>query len=193
MGRNFFHCSSRFVLTKLFYALQEITLGTFWGFVTVRSPPPPTHTHPEQTDRHPPWTGIPLGTPAWTHPPGQTTPWADTPPPPGDGHCSRRYASYWNAILFIEIIAYCSDGSTIFHRWWPTPEEVRQPIITARNEVGARLCFYRCVWFCSRGGVCIPECLAGHMTNQHYISSCSVGGSQLVRRQHTGNIKCMMG
>ena len=43
-----------------------------------------------------------------------------------------------------------------------------------------------------RGG-CIPECLAGHMTNQHYISSCTVGGSQLVRRQHTGNIKCMMG
>ena len=26
-------------------------------------------------------------------------------------------------------------------------------IFTARNEVGARLCFYRCVWFCSQGGV----------------------------------------
>ena len=25
-------------------------------------------------------------------------------------------------------------------------------IFTARNEVGARLCFYRCVWFCSQGG-----------------------------------------
>ena len=25
-------------------------------------------------------------------------------------------------------------------------------LITARNEVGARLCFYRCVWFCSQGG-----------------------------------------
>ena len=24
-------------------------------------------------------------------------------------------------------------------------------VITARNEVGARLCFYRCVWFCSQG------------------------------------------
>ena len=24
--------------------------------------------------------------------------------------------------------------------------------ITARNEVGARLCFYTCEWFCSRGG-----------------------------------------
>ena len=26
-------------------------------------------------------------------------------------------------------------------------------IVTARNEVGARLCFHRRVWFCSRGGV----------------------------------------
>ena len=24
--------------------------------------------------------------------------------------------------------------------------------ITARNEVGARLCFYMCLWFCSQGG-----------------------------------------
>ena len=39
----------------------------------------------------------------------------------------------------------------------------------------------------------IPACLAGHMTNQQYISSCTVGESQLVRGQHTGNIKCMMG
>ena len=29
-------------------------------------------------------------------------------------------------------------------------------IFTARNEVGARLCFYRCVWFCSQGGVGTP-------------------------------------
>ena len=33
------------------------------------------------------------------------------------------------------------------------------PFITARNEVGARLCFYTCLWFCSRGG--IPACIAG--------------------------------
>ena len=45
----------------------------------------------------------------------------------------------------------------------------------------------------SGGGGGIPACLAGHMNNQQYISSCTVGGSQLVRRQHTGNIKCMMG
>ena len=29
-------------------------------------------------------------------------------------------------------------------------------IFTARNEVGARLCFYRCVWFCSQGGSTWP-------------------------------------
>ena len=28
----------------------------------------------------------------------------------------------------------------------------KRNVFTARNEVGARLCFYRCVWFCSQGG-----------------------------------------
>ena len=43
--------------------------------------------------------------PPGRHPPGQTpTPLAETPllwsdPPPRDGHCSGRYASYWNALL----------------------------------------------------------------------------------------------
>ena len=31
------------------------------------------------------------------------------------------------------------------------PNRVSCFIITARNEVGARLCFYTCVWFCSQG------------------------------------------
>ena len=36
----------------------------------------------------------PLGSPSWAEPP------ADTPPSPTrDGHCSGRYASYWNAFL----------------------------------------------------------------------------------------------
>ena len=43
------------------------------------------------------------------------------------------------------------------------------------------------------GGVGIPACLAGHMTRQQYISRCTVDVSQLVWRQQTGNIKCMMG
>ena len=40
------------------------------------------------------------------HPWADTLPWANTPPPradtlpPRDGHCSGRYASYWNAFLF---------------------------------------------------------------------------------------------
>ena len=41
--------------------------------------------------------------PMGRHPPGQTPPWADTPQAdtlPSDGHCSGRYASYWNAFLF---------------------------------------------------------------------------------------------
>ena len=32
-------------------------------------------------------------------------------------------------------------------------------IFTPRNEVGARLCFYTCVWFCSQGGSGPGRCL----------------------------------
>ena len=44
-------------------------------------------------------------------------------------------------------------------------------LITARNEVGARLCFYTCVWFCSQGGA-IPACIAGG------IPTCLAAGLQ---------------
>ena len=37
-----------------------------------------------------------------------------------------------------------------FNSMWNATNGI-QPIFTARNEVGARLCFYMCVWFCSRG------------------------------------------
>ena len=44
-----------------------------------------------------PWQTPPLAdTPLGRDPPGQT------PPPPADCHCSGRYASYWNAFLFIQ-------------------------------------------------------------------------------------------
>ena len=49
------------------------------------------------------------------------------------------------------------------------------------------------VCVCPQGGGGIPACLAGHMTRQQYISRCTVDVSQLVWRQQTGNIKCMMG
>ena len=34
-------------------------------------------------------------------------------------------------------------------------------IFTARNKVGARLCFHRCVWFCSQGGSTWPGTTPG--------------------------------
>ena len=65
---------------------------------------PSTQTPPRQTPS--PGQTPPGHTPS----PGQTPPQADTaslgqtPPlgklPPGDGHCSGRYASYWNPFLF---------------------------------------------------------------------------------------------
>ena len=39
---------------------------------------------------------------------------------------------------------------------------VLESFITAHNEVGARLCFHRCVWFCSQGGVCLSACWDKH-------------------------------
>ena len=46
-------------------------------------------------DRHPP---LGIHFPLWAHRPS-----GQTPPPPSDGYCSRRYASYWNAFLFCKI------------------------------------------------------------------------------------------
>ena len=51
------------------------------------------------------FTGVRLSTGGGVHPPGRhppgrhPSPWADTPHPWADGHCSGRYASYWNAFL----------------------------------------------------------------------------------------------
>ena len=48
------------------------------------------------------------------HPPGRQ-PRADTPlgrhPPPADGYCSGRYASYWNAFLWIKVFRAVVDFS----------------------------------------------------------------------------------
>ena len=55
----------------------------------------PSRQTPLLAGKHPPPEGTPLTGRhplAGRHPPGQT--------PPSDGHCSGRYASYWNAFLF---------------------------------------------------------------------------------------------
>ena len=48
----------------------------------------------------------------------------------------------WNPVLREDISAYTIAIS----------------FITARNEVGARLCFYTCLSFCPWGG-CLPQCM----------------------------------
>ena len=68
----------------------------------------------------------------------------------------------------------------------------RQPIadiFTARKRSCGKVMFLQVSVILLTGGVCVSY----HALHHHYISSCTVGGSQLVRRQHTGNIKCMMG
>ena len=55
---------------------------------------PPRLTPPRHTHNPHPTMGRP---PSQTHTPlGRHLPWADSPL---DGHCSRRYTSYWNAFL----------------------------------------------------------------------------------------------
>ena len=58
--------------------------------------------HPPRQTPHPPGR----------HPSEQTPPGADTPrqtlPPPSDGHCRGRYASYWNAFLFTHTCIFSS-------------------------------------------------------------------------------------
>ena len=55
------------------------------------------YTPPDQV--HPPWT-------RYTPTPGPGT-------PPGDGYCCGRYASYWNAFLFLITFAFPSSKRTI--------------------------------------------------------------------------------
>ena len=44
---------------------------------------------------------------------------------------------------------------------WISPHNSIQAIFTARNEVGASLYFYTCLWFCSQGEV-LPHCMLGY-------------------------------
>ena len=62
------------------------------------TPPPWADTPP---GRHPPW----LNTHTHTHTHLADTP-GQTPPAPRDGHCSRRYTSYWNAFLIFPIMVH---------------------------------------------------------------------------------------
>ena len=47
-------------------------------------------------------------------------------------------------------------------------------LFTARNEVGARLCFYTCVWFCSQGGRVLSQ-HALQVVFQHDLQQVSRG------------------
>ena len=49
------------------------------------------------------------------------------------------------------------------------------PVVTARNEVGARLCFYTCLWFCSQGGWVVSQ-HALQVVSQHALQQVSRRG-----------------
>ena len=58
------------------------------------------------------------------------------------------------------------------------------------NEVWGKVIFLHLfvILFTGGGGV-----VSQHAPGSHYIRSCTGAATQLVWRQHTGNIKCMMG
>ena len=75
-----------------------------------QAPPSPRTRHPpEQT---PPGPGaLPPGADTTASPQDQAT-----PIPPADGHYCRRYASYWNAFLFLNVFTQFTEfGENIYN------------------------------------------------------------------------------
>ena len=102
----------------------------------------PGQTYPRQTHlladtlplgRHsPPWVDTPLGRqplPLGRHP-GRQTP----PHPPGDGHCSGRYASYWMECI---LVFNCEHRSSL-HRTIMQPLHL-VPLTTSSVTTSTRL------------------------------------------------------
>ena len=118
-SRMHFYCTQHSCGKAMFLHLSVIL---FTGGLSGRHPHG-RHTHPPWAETpwvDTPWADTPPGaqtrTPSWADipwacehtpwtdtPPGRQPVWADTPlgrhPALGDGHCSGRYASYWNAFL----------------------------------------------------------------------------------------------
>ena len=91
----------------------------------------PDQVHPPRDQVHPPGPGAPPGTRCT--PQGQVH-------PPRYGHCCGRYASYWNAFLYILYF------TIMICRLWVVPREPGDPpesqqigyvnVVPARNEIG---------------------------------------------------------
>ena len=75
---------------------------------------PPRADTPPGADTPPPWGS--------RHPPSVDTPREQAPTPPADGYCCGRYASYWNAFLFIDNNAFRFQCSGFAHKQWTYTE-----------------------------------------------------------------------
>ena len=84
---------------KVIFSQASVILFTGGGVcpacIGADTPSPCRHSPRPDT----PWEDTPQGrhVPLGRHPPGQTRPGKHPPP---YGHCSGRYASYWNAFLY---------------------------------------------------------------------------------------------
>ena len=86
--------SCKLILTNMSNSTKNLPTHTL--------PPPPQAAQADTPrlgrhplGRYPTWQTRPLG----RQPPGRH-------PPQSDGHCSERYASYWNAFLFLSGFAF---------------------------------------------------------------------------------------
>ena len=114
-GSKFFHYRPQHSCGKVMFLHMSVILSTGrWQADTL----PNRQTHPRQAD----------------------TPWADTPPPPRDDHCSGRYASYWNAFLFsCSFLAKNLQNNRLAHPLWELAPALENPGSATASISGAQV------------------------------------------------------
>ena len=118
------------------------------GCTPLRQTPPWADTPPHLSHPPPGQTPLKVETPS-----RQTSPKADTPPTlgrhplpgrhplrPPDGHCSRWYASYFNAFLLVSTYVVC-ERLSVMHRQARLPEIFDQiaqntPVLEFQADLG---------------------------------------------------------
>ena len=97
------------VVAKVMFLLVSVILST-GGSASVQKYPPPPGKEAPPGRKHPPEGSTPRRKHPWEgstppprrkHPLEGSTPRKEAPPPPGIRSMSGRYASYWNAFLFM--------------------------------------------------------------------------------------------
>ena len=86
-----------------------------------------------------------------------------------NNHSWRCYQEFWNDSFTVVLVTSSQcfwDTSEcvrfIFHSMQPNTHQ--KPYYRPQRSYVCMQCFYRCVWFCSQGGGCLPQCMLGYHT-----------------------------